>query len=150
MSRYLLSFQKAKTFLCQFYSKNNGTLLLFKRYLDIQTFPVVCYNGCQGWIWMKLKKSRASFSTLSMPECLMQFCKVTLTFDSAVQILWCDHSNESSLPVLTHVAICFSTFHKMKFRNLVENCFWLNLAVKGLILHLHWKITENYCFISSS
>ena len=30
----------------------------------------------------------------------MEFCKVTL----------CDHSNESSLPVLTHGAICFSTF----------------------------------------
>ena len=48
------------------------------------------------------------------------------------EILRCDHSNESSLPVLTHGAICFSKFHKMKFGNLVEICFWLNLAVKGL------------------
>ena len=85
---------------------------------------------------MKLRKSSASFSTLSLPECLMEFCKVTLTFETAVQILRCDHSNESSLPVLTQGAICFSKFHKMKFRSLVENCFWLNLAVKGLILHL--------------
>ena len=48
------------------------------------------------------------------------------------EILRCDHSNESSLPVLTHGAICFSKFHKIKFGNLVEICFWLNLVVKGL------------------
>ena len=46
--------------------------------------------------------------------------KVTVTFESADQILWCDHSNESSLPVLTHGAICFSTFHKVKFGNLLS------------------------------
>ena len=39
---------------------------------------------------------------------------MTLTFESANEIL-CDHSNESSLPVLTHGAVCFSKFHKMKF-----------------------------------
>ena len=70
--------------------------------------------------------------TLSLPECLMESCKVTLTFESVNQILWCDHSNESSLPVLTHGAICFSKFHKMKFGNLVEFCFWLSLVVRGL------------------
>ena len=36
------------------------------------------------------------------------------------QILWCYHSNESSLPVLTHGASWFSKFHKTKFgRNLL-------------------------------
>ena len=64
----------------------------------------------------------------------MEFCKATLTFECADQILiWCDHSNESSLPVLTHGAICFSKFHKMKFGNLIKIYFRLNLAVKGLI-----------------
>ena len=33
--------------------------------------------------------------TLSLPECLMEFCKVTITFESVNEILWCDHSNES-------------------------------------------------------
>ena len=70
--------------------------------------------------------------TLSLPECLMEFCKVTLTFESVDNILWCDHSNESSLPVLTHGAICLSKFYEMKFGNLVEICLWLHLAVKGL------------------
>lgn len=41
-------------------------------------------------------------------------------------------SNESSLPVPTYVAICFPNIHKMKFGNLVEICFLLNLGVKGL------------------
>ena len=63
----------------------------------------------------------------------MEFCKVTLTFESADKILWCNHLNESSLPVLTHGAICFSKFHIMKFGNLVEIYFRLNLALKGLI-----------------
>ena len=57
---------------------------------------------------------------------------MTLTFESVDEILQCDHSNESSLPVLTHSSICFSKFYSMKFENLVEICFWLNLAVKGL------------------
>ena len=35
-----------------------------------------------------------------------------LTFESADKILWCDHSNESSLPVIAHGAICFSKFYK--------------------------------------
>ena len=58
---------------------------------------------------------------------------MTLTFESVDEILWCDHSNESALPVLSHCAICFSKCYKMKFANLVEICLWLHLAVKGLI-----------------
>ena len=77
-------------------------------------------------------KQRHKCLTLSLPEYLMEICKVTLTFESADEILWCDHSNETSLTVLTHGAIYFSKFHKMKFGNLVEICFSLNLAVKGL------------------
>ena len=50
---------------------------------------------------------------------------VTLTFESMDQIPWCDHSDQSSLPVLTHGAM-------VKFGNLVEIYFWLNLVVKGL------------------
>ena len=37
------------------------------------------------------------------------------------------------MPVLTRGAVCFSKFYKIKFGNLVEICFWLNLAVKGLM-----------------
>ena len=38
---------------------------------------------------------------LSMSECWVKFCIVTLTFESVDEILWCDHSHESSLPVLS-------------------------------------------------
>ena len=72
------------------------------------------------------------FLTLSLPECLIEFCKVTLTFGFVDEILWCDHSNETSLPVLSHDAICLSKFKKMKFGNLVEICLWPHLAVQGL------------------
>ena len=58
--------------------------------------------------------------------------KVVLTFECVDEILWCDHSKKSSLPVLLHGAICFLKFDKMKFGHLVEICLWLNLAVKGL------------------
>ena len=37
----------------------------------------------------------------------MEFRKVTLTFESEDKILWSDHSNETSLPVLSHGTICF-------------------------------------------
>ena len=64
----------------------------------------------------------------------MEFCKVTLTIESADEILKCDHSNESSLLVLSHGAICFSKLHKMKFGHFVKISFQLNLAVMGLNL----------------
>ena len=42
--------------------------------------------------------------------------------------------------VLTHGAICFSKFHNMKFGNLVEICFRLNLTVKGLMAYIpNWE-----------
>ena len=46
--------------------------------------------------------------------------KVVLTFESVHKILLCDHSNETSLPVLSHGAICFATFDKNKIGNFVE------------------------------
>ena len=66
--------------------------------------------------------------TLSLPKFLMEFCKVTLTFELADEIVWCDHSNESSLPVLSYSAICFSKFYKLKFANFGRN---LPLATFG-------------------
>ena len=40
----------------------------------------------------------------------MDTCSVVLTFESVDEILWCDHSNETSLAVLLHGTICFSIF----------------------------------------
>ena len=63
----------------------------------------------------------------------MEFCKVALTLESVDETLWSDHSNETSVPVLTRGASCFSKFHKMKFGIFfVEFYLWPNLAVKWL------------------
>ena len=40
---------------------------------------------------------------------------VVLTFESVDEILWCDHSNETSSEVLLNGTICFPIFCKIKF-----------------------------------
>ena len=42
----------------------------------------------------------------------METCNVVLTFESVDEILWCDHSNETTLAVLLHGITCFSIFYK--------------------------------------
>ena len=54
----------------------------------------------------------------------MKTCSVVLTFESVDEILWCDHSNETSLPVLLHGTICFLIFYKMNFGVLYKLLFW--------------------------
>ena len=44
----------------------------------------------------------------------METCSVALTFESVDEILWCDHSNETSSAVLLHGAICFSISSMIK------------------------------------
>ena len=39
---------------------------------------------------------------------------MVLLFESVDEILWCDHSNETSSAVLLHGNICFSIFYKIK------------------------------------
>ena len=51
---------------------------------------------------------------LSLPESIMETCSVVLTSESVDEILWCDHSNETSSAVLLHGTICFSIFYKLK------------------------------------
>ena len=43
------------------------------------------------------------------------YSDVALTFDSVGEILWCDHSNETSSAVLLHGTICFAIFYETKF-----------------------------------
>ena len=46
-----------------------------------------------------------SLSTLSLPESVMLRFEVVLTFEFVDEILWCDHSNETILAVLSHGSI---------------------------------------------
>jgi len=41
--------------------------------------------------------------------------KVILTFEPVDEILWCDHSNETFLAVLSHGIIYFKVFDDTKF-----------------------------------
>ena len=112
-----------------------------------------CYKAKYNNISKQNKEYYYSYSflislTLSLPECLMEFCKVAVTFESVDETLWCDHSNETSLPVLTHGATCFSKFHKMKFGIF---CRILPLATFGsersnTPLIRHNRVAPSLCF----
>ena len=43
--------------------------------------------------------------TLSLSQSVMQTIKAVVTFESVDEILWCEHSNETSSAVLSHGAI---------------------------------------------
>ena len=71
-------------------------------------WPVPSKNEVLGGDWslwlsnLWTKSYDVFLLTLSLPECLIDFCEVTLTFEFVDVFLWCDHSNESSLPELWH------------------------------------------------
>ena len=50
-----------------------------------------------------------------MPASVMETFKVIPTSKSVDEILWCDHSNETSLATLSYGTIYISVFYKMKF-----------------------------------
>jgi len=58
--------------------------------------------------------------TLSLPESIMETCNMVLTSESVDEILWCDHSNETSSAVLSHSTIYIGVFYKIKFEICLE------------------------------
>ena len=64
----------------------------------------------------RTKSMHWTSTTLSLPEWIMEFYKVALTFKSVDEILWGDHSNETFLSVLSHGATFFQNFTKWNFR----------------------------------
>ena len=71
----------------------------------------------------------------------METCSVVLTFESVDEILWCDHSNQTSSAVLLHGTICFSIFYKMKSLIFLEFLFLPLLGVIGLNLQRIRKLS---------
>ena len=61
----------------------------------------------------------------------METCSVVPAIESVDEILWCDHSNETSLAVLLHGTICFPIVCKMKFRILLKFRHLVLLKVMG-------------------
>ena len=66
--------------------------------------------------------------TLSLPEWMLEFLKVVLTFESVDKILWCDHSNETPSACTFKWPYLFSKFFKTKFGNF---CSILPLSTLG-------------------
>ena len=54
--------------------------------------------------------------TISLSESIMETCSVVLTFESVDEILWCDHSNETSSAVLLQ-------WYHLYF-NILQNKIW--------------------------
>ena len=67
----------------------------------------------------------------------METCSVVLIFKSVNEILQCDHSNETSLAVLLHGAICFSynIIAKLHLGFCLNFDVWHSWELKGL----KWK-----------
>ena len=76
----------------------------------------------------------------------METCSVILTFASVDEILWCDHSNETSSAVRLHGTICFSIFHKMEFDIFLNFDFWHSWEFKGKLLccSLHQQLVHSF------
>ena len=67
---------------------------------------------------------------------------MTLTFASVDKILWCDNSNESSPPVLTHGAIFFfkiSKFGSERVRGLYHATCYLFKKLERFSRQLNFK-----------
>ena len=99
----------------------------------------------------------SAWLTPSLPECLMEFCKASLIFESADEILWCDHSNESSLPVLSHGAICLSSSERVKILYTLELCSLFQalsehgwcIGERHVKMYLVWSVFPAHIFSHS-
>ena len=78
-------------------------------------------HGSRYNIYLKAK-CRLFLNNSFTPERMIY--EVVLTFESADEIRWCDHLNETSLAVLLRCTICFFEFYKMKFGISVRFRLW--------------------------
>ena len=73
----------------------------------------------------------------------MEFCKATLTFKSADEILWCDHSNESYWAVLS----CGTVYYVVQGSSNFWVCGW-----NPVMWPFKWKLsvcTFTWCYLFS-
>ena len=71
----------------------------------------------------------------------MAFCKVTLTFESMDEILWCDHSNESYWAVLS----CGTVYYAVQG----DSNFWV-CGRNPMMWPFKWKLsacTFTWCYL---
>ena len=75
---------------------------------------------------------------------------VVLTFESVEEILWCYHSNETSLAIHLNSTVCFLWFSKMKFWTFCWVFCWSlwrnSLLCRGLfVLWGGWEERKRTC-----
>ena len=86
---------------------STAVLLLLGFYLYSALLCGICYLFCSpyGIVSNGTNTGKILFTFL-LAESFMLY--VVLTFESVDEILWCDHSNETSSAVLLHGTICFA------------------------------------------
>ena len=99
-------------------------------------FFLVHQHGCRdvtckqatGLRWQEAQLKIETFAQICFEKNFIRkrYIHTTKPFESVNEILWCDHFNEASLAILSHGAICFSAFYKMKFEN---RCQTLTLVI---------------------
>ena len=98
--------------------------------------PVRRYERCRSALSF-MRFVHKNPSTLSV----METCRVVLTYESVNVMLWCDHSNETSLAVLLHCTICFLIFCRMKFGIFLKFLFLALLEEPDLIPSIFSSLT---------
>ena len=69
------------------HGNENQVLKRSRLFLVCKTFFDVCKNNLKHCLNFLEPMFTSNILTLSLPECLMEFCKVTLTFESVDEIL---------------------------------------------------------------
>ena len=67
----------------------------------------------------------------------MKSCQVVLTFESADEILWCDHSNETSSAVLSHGKIYIDMYVFLTFKSVWMKSYSVTIQMKPLQQYFH-------------
>ena len=79
--------------------------------LTLRHDEIVCLQVKSYGVTIQMKATEQYFPVVLF----IMLYKVVLTFESVDEILWCDHSNETSLAELLHNTIYFLGFYNKKF-----------------------------------
>ena len=110
--------------LCQFIfyllitlNSNKANCCLKVRLFLLATDYICHFNCCKCLIvesYIPMRKLQGTWEVVTR----------IATFESVAKTLWCDHSNETFLAVLSQSTIRFSAFYKIQFGNFVEFLLW--------------------------
>ena len=126
MKKALFIFKWLELFCFQWWSV--FTIFTYLQYYQ-RAKKVVSNN--HGLVDFAFRLVNSVLNPFTQPEWMLESLKVVMTFESVDKILWCDHSNENSLLVLSNGAICFQNFGKPNLGIFFYFCPCSHLALKG-------------------